>query len=319
MSRFRILSLDGGGIKGTFTAAFLAELEIMTGKRIIDYFDLITGTSTGGILAIGLGMGISAKELLEFYEKKGPDIFPNVGFHVRARNCTRWIYRPKYSAEILHRSIQSVLGNRHFGESKRMLVIPSFNANNGEIYIFKTAHHERFKQDYKEKAVDVALATSAAPTYFRAFMHKNGSAFIDGGVWANTPIVVGIVEAISILNINIYDIEVLSIGTTDSPFFVDKWKRSAGLAIWNKNIIDILMQAQTSYAVSQAKIMLDKKFLRINEITKPGRFSIDNSNNISELISLGITQARKCESEISTRFLNITAEPFNPVYYLNKN
>ena len=87
MSKFRVLSLDGGGIKGTFTASVLAELEKMTGKRIADYFDLITGTSTGGLIAIALGLGIPAREVLDFYEKRGPEIFPSMGVQNRVTNA----------------------------------------------------------------------------------------------------------------------------------------------------------------------------------------------------------------------------------------
>ena len=79
MRRFRILSLDGGGVKGTFTASFLAELERMTGKRVVDHFDLITGTSTGGIIAIALGLGVGTEAILGFYERDGPAIFPSTG------------------------------------------------------------------------------------------------------------------------------------------------------------------------------------------------------------------------------------------------
>jgi patatin-like phospholipase/acyl hydrolase len=74
-STFRILSLDGGGIRGTFSAAFLARIEEHLDYPIGRYFDLIAGTSTGGIIAIGLGLGLSAKEILRLYEEKGPAIF----------------------------------------------------------------------------------------------------------------------------------------------------------------------------------------------------------------------------------------------------
>ena len=80
---FRILSLDGGGIKGVFTAAFLAELERMSGSRVADHFDLIAGTSTGGIIALGLGLRIPACKLLDLYISNGPAIFPSVGLRVR--------------------------------------------------------------------------------------------------------------------------------------------------------------------------------------------------------------------------------------------
>jgi patatin-like phospholipase/acyl hydrolase len=75
LKRFRILSLDGGGIKGAFTAAVLAEWEKRRGSVIVDHFDLIAGTSTGGIIALGLGLGLPAGEILEFYEKAGAENF----------------------------------------------------------------------------------------------------------------------------------------------------------------------------------------------------------------------------------------------------
>ena len=76
MGMFRILSLDGGGLMGAFSASVLATLERTTGRRLVDHFDLITGTSTGGIIAIGLGMGASAEQILRFYEEQGAAIFP---------------------------------------------------------------------------------------------------------------------------------------------------------------------------------------------------------------------------------------------------
>jgi uncharacterized protein len=316
MSRFRILSLDGGGIKGTFTAAVLAELELMTGKRIADHFDLITGTSTGGLIAIALGLGVPARELLTFYETRGAEIFPLVGMHGQVMQKVSWLAKPKFSATPLQNAIAAVLGNRRLGESKRRLAIPSFNAVNGDVYIFKTAHHERFKQDYKDPAVNAALATSAAPTYFPAFRHESGLAFIDGGVWANTPVMVGIVEALAVMDKSVNDIELLSIGTTDSPFFVDEKQRSGGLVDWNSNLIFVQMQAQSAGALAQARVLLRERFVRVNATTHPGRFSMDNASQISELKALGITEARHRENEISQRFLDMPSEPFTPVYSL---
>src|SRR6188474_3067968 len=93
--RFRILALDGGGIKGTFTAAVLSEWERSTGLRIAEHFDLIAGTSTGGILAIGLGIGLSAAELLDFYERRGPVIFPTTGFGRKFWRSVHQVVSPK--------------------------------------------------------------------------------------------------------------------------------------------------------------------------------------------------------------------------------
>ena len=315
MSRFRILSLDGGGIKGTFTAAVLVELERMTGKRVADYFDLITGTSTGGIIAIALGMGVSAAEILDFYEQRGPEIFPLLGWHRGAiRNVGWWVRRPKFSVAPLRRALESVLGNRRLGDSRHRLVIPSYNAVNGTVTTFKTAHHQRFKQDYRDPAVHAALATSAAPTYFPSFCPSSGLAFVDGGVWANTPVMVGVVEALGWLEQDLAGIEVLSIGTTDEPYLVADRQRRGGIAAWNKDLLAIPFQAQAAGGLAQARVLLRDRLVRVNALTRPGRFTLDDATKITELKGLGISEARHMENRISTRFLDTPAEPFSPIY-----
>lgn len=97
----RILSLGGGGIKGAMTAAYLAHMEEASGKPIADCFDLIAGTSTGGILAIGLALGVKASDLVKFYQEQGPKIFP-VDRNYSAMNTLMHIFRTKYDASPLH-------------------------------------------------------------------------------------------------------------------------------------------------------------------------------------------------------------------------
>ena len=186
-----ILAIDGGGIKGVFPASFLASLEDSLGQNPADFFDLIAGTSTGGIIALGLGLGLSAKEILTFYEQHGPEIFAGN----RLLRVLRHIGFSKYSSEPLRRALDSVLGNRVLGESKKRLIIPSCNLDTGEVHIWKTAHHPRLERDYKARAVDVALATTAAPSYFPTHRSAAGTPLVDGGVWANNPMGVAMVEA----------------------------------------------------------------------------------------------------------------------------
>jgi hypothetical protein len=134
---FRILALDGGGLKGTFTAAVLAMWEHQTGRRIVDHFDLIGGTSTGGILAIGLGLGLSGQQLLEFYRQSGPVIFPVTRLRARVVHTLRHVLRPKYALEVLLRELQrafNVGGNRpRLKDSLCRLVIPAYDAVGGGI------------------------------------------------------------------------------------------------------------------------------------------------------------------------------------------
>jgi patatin-like phospholipase/acyl hydrolase len=325
VSRFRILSLDGGGIRGTFTAAFLAEVEAMYNKKIYQHFDLITGTSTGGIIAIALGLGIQASEILDFYVKKGPVIFPAIGVKKKSQHILRWLFRTKYSQIALLNAISSVTGNRKLGESKVRLVIPSFNAVNGNVQLFKTSHHPRLRRDYLRPAVDVALATSAAPTYFPAFIGEDGLACIDGGIWSNCPAAVGIIEAISVLGRDLKDIEVLSIGTTDVPYHVSEQRRRKGgvlrWGLFSRDFIGLLMQAQQRASIAQAKVLLNvdehpQRFHRIDEQAAPDRFQMDNAASIPDLRALGAEVARHQASVIDRQFLNEKAEPFVPCHPL---
>src|ERR1700721_1742618 len=110
---FQILSLDGGGIRGIFSAAVLAAIEEDLSVRVIDHFDLIAGTSTGGIIAIGLGLGLSPREILEFYLQEGPAIFANRFGIASLRRCMR----PKFASLALASALQKHFGEARFGDS----------------------------------------------------------------------------------------------------------------------------------------------------------------------------------------------------------
>lgn len=166
MAKFQILALDGGGIRGLYSAAVLAKLEEKCGVNITDHFDLITGTSTGGIIAIGLGLGLRPREIVSFYVNEGPKIFNN---HLGWNSILR-IFRPKYNVEPLEMALQAdnCLGDKLFGASKKRLVIPSYNLSNNQVRLFRTPHHASLTTDWKIPAWKIAMATSAAPTYFPA-------------------------------------------------------------------------------------------------------------------------------------------------------
>jgi hypothetical protein len=141
----KILSIDGGGIKGVFPASFLASLEESIEDNISNYFDLIVGTSTGGIIALGLGLGMNSKDILSFYEELGPKIFQgnSVINHIKSFFCA------KHSQTELHNALKKTFGNKKLGESTTRLVIPSLNLETGEVHIYKTSHHNRFENDYR--------------------------------------------------------------------------------------------------------------------------------------------------------------------------
>ncbi len=133
----RILTIDGGGIKGVFPASFLATVEESLEESVANYFDLIVGTSTGGILALGLGIGLSAREMLAFYAECGPTIFKGS----RVGRWLRWLGTSKYSSTPLENALRRCFSDKRLGDSTKRLVIPSLNLENGEVYVYKTAHH----------------------------------------------------------------------------------------------------------------------------------------------------------------------------------
>lgn len=314
MDRFRILSIDGGGIKGVFPAAFLTTVEDTVNDKIGNYFDLIVGTSTGGIIALGIGLGFSAKEMLQFYEELGPLIFKGNPF-IR---FLRQLGFSKYDQNPLKKALIKKFGERKLGESKNRLVIPSFNLETGEVQVYKTAHHSRLMRDYKEKAIDVALATAAAPTYFPTQRSASGIPLIDGGVWANNPVGFAVVEAIGILGWPRESLQILSIGCTESPIDVGSARTVPhGRGYWMFKIVDVFMAGQSSASIGIAQLLAGRENLvRINPVVPKNRFGLDKISEITSLKGLGNNEARKAMPVLKQKFFYSKVEEFRPEYKL---
>ena len=308
----RILALDGGGIKGIFAASFLATVEDSIKDRIANYFDLIVGTSTGGIIALGLGLGLSAKEILAFYEESGPLIFGGN----RLLRWFRWLGTSKYSSGPLEEALNGCFGEKKLGDSEKRLVIPCLNLENGEVHVYKTAHHSRLMRDYKERAIDVALATAAAPTYFPTHRSIAGTPLIDGGLWANNPVGISVVEAISVLNWPRDSIKVLSLGCTE-PLNVNWGRRiSLGKSYWAFKLLDVFMYAQSNSSLGTAKLLAGHdNVIRIAPGLPPGRFSLDGTKELPSLTGLGDSTAREALPKLCEIFLTAPVEPFNAFHH----
>ncbi|WP_419873090.1 CBASS cGAMP-activated phospholipase [Candidatus Pristimantibacillus sp. PTI5] len=305
----RILSIDGGGIKGVFPASFLATLEDAIGDNVANYFDLIVGTSTGGIIALGLGLGLPAKEILSFYESEGPKIF-------KSSMLTKFksLGTAKYSVTPLRSALYETFGNKQLGESRTRLVIPAMNIETGEVHVYKTSHNPDYFRDYKEMAVNVALGTAAAPTYFKTHVSESGTPIIDGGMWANNPVGVAVVEAIGVLDWPKHDLKVLSLGCTTTPLNIGLARKlPMGLGYWGFNITDVFMSGQSSQALGTASILAGgkKNVIRINPYM-PKRYALDNAKEISSLCGLGKTEASKAYRDLKDTFFKTHSEPFVP-------
>lgn len=309
----RILTIDGGGIKGVFPAAFLATLEEQLGGPVADYFDLIAGTSTGGIIALGLGLGLSAQELLDLYKVYGSSIFPRG----RLLRLLRLV-RAKYSYLPLRTALVSAFGNRRLGESRKRLLIPSLNLAAERVHIYKTSHHPKLVHDYKMPVVEVALATVAAPTYFPIHVSPEGLPYIDGSLWARNPMALAIIEAIGMLDWDRHEIEVLSLGCTSEHLNVSWQKRiSLGASYWGARIADVFMKAQSSSAIATAHALVGaRKVVRISPDIGDRHFSLDGIEHIPELEALGHSEANLNFPALAEKFFTEPAEPFHPVHRL---
>lgn len=320
----RILSIDGGGLLGTFPAAFLAALEERLENPIGQYFDLIAGTSTGGIIALGLAMGLRASEILQLYEDRGAEIFgqhhdPLKNYVFRQFRKIRWLRRSKYDSDKLRESLSGVFGEQRIGNASTRLVIPAWSQTAGSVYIYKTAHHPRLKTDYKGLVVDAALATAAAPTYFKAHITEHDVGLVDGGVWANNPIAIAVVEAVTLLDWPRDSLYVLSLGCLNESYSIPG---SAGLLTMGKKAISLLMDGQSHSAMGIAKLLTGDEherqaIYRIDHTVPFGEYGMDDAKVIPRLKGLGYERARDRYPILEKVFFDQPTEGFNPCYSLD--
>lgn len=323
----RILCLDGGGIKGTQPAAFLATLEEQVGRPLGQYFDLIAGTSTGGILALGLALGLTAKDLLNLYEKRGPKIFGQPenptepkSFFGRLRDIRRHATQPKHDAEVLREELHAVLGDALIADAKTRLIIPAWDADGRCPYIYKTSHHERFSTDYKRSMLDAAMATAAAPTYFKRHKTAEDVGLLDGGVWANNPIAVATVEAITCLGWRPEDLRILSLGCADEVYMLPEEPGFLGV---NLKFLNLFADGQSHGAMGMAKLLTGhpyngEKIFRYAPTVPAGFFAMDDPSKISRLKGLGVSAARNAKPTLVPVFFETPAEPFTPHHKLQE-
>ncbi len=216
---FKILSIYCGGIKGLFSAHVLAKFEEVYKTNISDHFDLICGTSTGGIIALGISLKIPMSQICDFYTKYGADIF-NEKCKITKFGRLKLLYnqivgKGKYNSDKLKSALTEVFGTRTLSESNNLLCIPAYNIISAQPRVFKK-DFGILTEDDKKLYVDVALATAAAPTYFPV-KDISGEKYIDGGVWANNPALVGLTEYIFKFKDTYDGVEILSISSMEVP------------------------------------------------------------------------------------------------------
>jgi uncharacterized protein len=267
---FQILSLSGGGFLGLYSIAVLAEIEERSGRPLGACFDLFAGTSIGGIVALGLAAGRSASDIRDAFVAHGPEIFPGRPPSTRlgwGRRFARNVLAPLYGQAALRGTVERIVGaETRMSDLVRPCVVPSVNLTKGGPKVFKTGHHGRFVLDWRLKVADVALATSAAPTYFPA--HRIGDElFADGGMFANSPDMIAMHEAEMFLGVPRERIRVLSVGTTSTDFAMSgALDPNMGVMGWMKRqrLTDVMIGSQQALTDDMMRHVLDDRYMRID-------------------------------------------------------
>ena len=210
----------------------------------------------------------------------------------------------KHSSEPLRHALEGVLGRRTLGESRTRLVIPAWHPVLERVYIYKTAHHLRLETDYKQPAIDAAMATAAAPTFLKPHMTESAVELVDGGTWANNPIGVAAIEAIGILGWPGEKLKILSIGTINEP---GKLPRLRGKLPMAGSVTRLFMAGQAHSALGTAKIVTGdvherKAIWRIDQTAPEGRYTLDNASRISEMRDRAFAEAREQLPELRRHF-----------------
>lgn len=258
MGKFRIVSFDGGGIRGLVSLAILRRL-MESNPYLLDGVDMFSGTSTGGIIALGLAAGLRPDFLIDLYMRKGGDIFTRRWSHFLGLVGARYKHRP------LEKILEGVFGDMRLSDIKKKVLIPTFDLDNEcegvRRWAPKFFHNFGDDVDRKEFIKDVALATSAAPTYFKSW---NG--YVDGGLIANNSSLSAVIQALDKRydkDRSIDDIRVLSLGTGETSNYVKG--EDVDLGMLNVGtLMEMVLDGTEEVPHHQCRIMLGNNYRRLN-------------------------------------------------------
>jgi len=270
---FKLLSIDGGGIKGFYSAIILQAFEKKYGP-IADYFDLISGTSTGSIIGGSLAKGVSSDDIIEFYKKDGPLILPsNYSLFRGWRLIKQIVFKSKYSNKQLRKSLEWLVGECLMDDAKTRLAISAVDLDTFRGFVFRTSHTGVENRDGSLKMADVILASSAAPSYLPIVSVKGVSEnLVDGALWANNPTLMGIIEALQYWvgpGKKYKKLAVLSIGNID---YNDGWStikpRQTSMLLWNKTLLSLSLNTQTKAMEEMMAFIASEKLLKTDHYVR---------------------------------------------------
>jgi patatin-like phospholipase/acyl hydrolase len=303
-----VLCVDGGGYLGLATAAFLRCTEAHFQVRCHDRFDLFVGTSTGGVIALGLASGKSAAEVEKLYLALGSRVFPAQTWPARFLREIRRFFWAKYSSRALRDALNDAFQDKTLNDVSALgksVAVPALSAATGMPRIFKTNHSALLTRDGDLALADLALATSAAPTYFQAAeVHhaRDGASdfLIDGGIFANNPSLIGLVEALSYLEADPGKLQILSISTPrpDLRMPRKKFRWGGGIFGWARPLPDLFINSP-SQLVDRAMTELTKKLnIRYKRVALPQArpplpLDLATPDATSTLIGIGVHLANQ--------------------------
>jgi patatin-like phospholipase/acyl hydrolase len=294
MSTFRILSLDGGGIRGTLSAVILQRLEEKV-PGFVSKVDMVAGTSTGGILALALAYGLTPAQCLTIYATQGKEIFAD----------TVWddfkdvgnLFGAQYSNASLQTVLAQYFGDKKLSDLQKRVLISSFDLDN-EAYdprafrTWKAKFFHNFPEegsDANERIVDVALRTSAAPTYFPIYQ-----GYVDGGVVANNPSVCALAQALDSVQVmeagaprplHLDEVVLISVGTGKNQQYISEKNADWGLAQWARRLVSIMIDGTAGVAEYQCRQLLSERFCRLDPTLRE-EINLDSVTKTTRLIEI---------------------------------
>ena len=266
----RVLSLAGGGFLGLYTAVVLEALEATAGVPLARRFDLLAGTSIGGVLVLALAFEIPMSRLVRLFREQGPAVFSSralpSGTVSRLLDLSRSVLGPKYSGEALRAALQADIGDQRLADALHPVVIPAVDVDLCQTKVFKTPHAPASQGDGALRAVDVAMAACAAPSYFPA-VRIGRRLYADGGLFAVAPDQVALHELEHFMGIDPGRVSMLSIGTATAHYRpAAAVHDDSGAVGWlaDGRLVLTLLSVQQQHVQAMLEDRLGDRYLRLD-------------------------------------------------------
>jgi hypothetical protein len=286
---FKILSIDGGGMRGIYPAHILRCIEERLQINLFDTFDMIAGTSTGSIIAAGVSTGLPAADIVAMYKEHGAEIFRKKRFILPWNKLKIFhsMFESIYDAQFLENVLSKVFQDKRLGDIKKPLLLPSTDIGNGCVHVLKSGYSREFTRDNNVLVKDAVLASCSAPTYFNP--HKLDHYLLaDGGLWANNPALAAMIDAQKRLKIAQDNIQILAIGTGHSKtMYGTNASRKWGLVNgWkHKEFISFILSLQSQSAMNYLNLILRPGQIKRIDFESDLPLPLDDVSMLDDLIS----------------------------------